>query len=387
MRLGRLVPLPYLAILSVLAAAPALVGCGAKTGLHLPDAELPDDAGQDAGLDEGPICRPAPLPLDQRGAEVLFVIDRSNSMNNSLDGDPNPLPGEPRRWDLLADALAFALSDTNMLLAVGGAFYPTFVESPQGPEEACEVESRVDLAPARGNADRLLEVFTTTGPAGGTPTAEGLRSALRYFDRNPSVDVPRFVVLATDGGPNCNPEVVEPTGVCEVCTGEPRLCDPNVVGEFWAYNCLDEERTLAVIGDLAVDRSIPVYVIGIDDPNRADLADVLDRMAVRGGRPRDVPGERLFYSVREPEDLRGALDEITGSIALCTFTLSGAPAPEDRVEVAFGDEPVARDTTRIEGWDFTAPDRSEITLYGGACARASTGEMPAAVVACPDGTP
>ena len=46
-------------------------------------------------------------------------------------------------------------------------------------------------------------------------------------------------------------------------------------------------------------------------------------------------------------------------------------------------EVLRRDGTRTEGWDFTASDRSEITLFGGACARATdTGGDVVATILC-----
>lgn len=357
------------------------LGCGAKTGLLIPDADTLPDSGMDAGID-APMCMPREVGLRRRGAQVVFVLDRSNSMDDTLRGDERD-PGDPRpsRWDIVGRTLGEVLVDADELLEVGAKFYPGLrAVDGRTPEEACSVDPGIDIPPGRGQVPALLSVFDTTIPAGGTPTAVALGEVERYLASRPAPGVPRFIVLATDGGPNCNPDTGVPTDIC-LCTGRPEDCDPT--SDFGPYNCIDDVRTLNTIRDLFDGLSIPVYVIGIDDPSRPDLADVLDRMAVAGGRPRDEPGGRRFYSVSRIADLRSALTTITDSIARCVFVVSPPPTVDARVELAVGGVRIARDGTRTEGWDFTAPDRSEITLFGGACERATaTGGEVVATILC-----
>ena len=360
-----------------------VVGCGAKTGLLIPDADVLPDAGMDAGTDAGTDagrCIPRDLELERRGAQVMFVIDRSNSMADTLDGR-EPQAGEPSRWNTVGDVLGQVLRSADPLIEVGGEFYPGIDSGMGGPEEACMVEPGIDLPPRPANAERLLRFFDETGPGGGTPTAVALGNVRDFFERTPAPFVPRFVVLATDGGPNCNPDTGVPFTEC-VCTGAPNDCAMSP--EFGPYNCLDEMRTLGVVDDVFA-AGIPVYVIGIDDPTRPDLADVLDRMADAGGRPREVPGSRRFYSVREIDDLRGALTSITDSIAQCVFTLDPAPTFDSELLVEIDGLAVARDRGRMEGWDYTRDDRSELTLFGAACQRVTNGGADVrATILCPD---
>jgi hypothetical protein len=367
-----------------IAAATLLsVGCGAKTGLLIPDSG-PDagmDAAMDAGVDTG-VCMPEELALERRGAQILFAIDRSNSMDDTIEGERRD-PGDPRpsRWDILGTTLGAVLADADPLLEIGAKFFPAV--QPEGrvtPEEACSVDLGIDIPPARNNVPALLATFARTGPGGGTPTAPALEEVQAFFERRPAFGVPRFVILATDGGPNCNPDTGVPPDRC-VCTGPPATCTDNP--EFGPYNCLDEPSTLPVIEAIFTTFDAPVYVIGLDDPMRPDLADVLDHMAVAGGRPREIPGERRFYSVRRTDDLRNALTTITDSIARCVFNVSPIPRPDASVELRVDDVLIARDGTRTEGWDFSAPDRSEITLFGGACERVTvTGGTVTAEILC-----
>ncbi len=371
--------------LGMLGIALVAASCGAKTGLLIPDAELPEDAGMDAPMDSGidsGICMPEPIALERRGAQVFFAIDRSNSMNNNLAGG-DATPFDPSRWDVLGRVLGeVLLADEDPLLELGAKFYPG-VDSmgAETPEEACVVDPGVDVRPARNNARRVLSFFESTLPAGGTPTASALEEIRAFYGSRPAPGIPRFVVLATDGGPNCNPDTGVPPARC-VCTGTPRdrFCDP--VSPFAPYNCLDDARSIEVVRALFEDLGVPVYVIGIDDPSRPDLADVLDEMALAGGRPREGAGRR-FYSVRDTDDLSGALTTITESIARCVFDLEPVPTADATVELRVDGVFIPRDATRTEGWDFTAPDRSEVTLFGGACARVTeTGGTVTADILC-----
>ncbi len=356
-----------------------LLSCGAKTGLLIPDADLPYDAGMDGGHDAGidaPMCRPQPVALSRRGAQVVFVLDRSNSMDDTIRGEDRE-PGDPRpsRWDILGATLGDVLRGGDPLLEIGAKIYPSVTEPISTPMEACAVDPGIDLAPGPGRVSRLIDLIESTIPAGGTPTAEALSAVEQFFIGRPAPGVPRFVVLATDGGPNCNPDPAVPLPEC-VCTGGPMDClDPT----FGPYNCIDERNTIEVISRLFGDLSVPIYVIGIDDPSRPDLADVLDRMAVAGGRPREEPGARRFYSVGRRAELEEALTTITETIARCVFELAPVPPLDATLELSVDGLIVAQDGTRSEGWDFTAPDRSEITLFGGACARIT--ESGAAVTA------
>jgi len=360
-----------------------LLGCGAKTGLKIPDAGDAPDAGMDAGYDSGvdaAACFPEPVALERRGAQVMFVVDRSNSMNDTLDGQ-DPIPGEPTRWNILGDTLTDVLEDRDPLLEIGAKFYPSVFGPIPGdmPMQACVVDMGIDVPPARGRLGRIRDLFNSTSPAGGTPTAAALNEVARFYASRPAPGVPRFVVLATDGGPNCSPDPPEDHTTC-LCTGGPMDCLDDVFGPL---NCIDDVRTIEVIRRLNEDLEIPVYVIGIDDPTRPDLADVLDQMAIAGGRPLgEEEATRRFYSVGERDELEGALTTIADTIARCVFELSPVPPPAARVEVAVDGLIIPRDGTRSEGWDFTAPDASEITIFGGACERvtATDGDVTAEIL-------
>ncbi len=379
--------------LSTLSLSLALAGCGAKTGLLVWDAQpesgidasdasdVPDapDASDVPDVPEAPpVCVPGRFELERRGAEVMFVIDRSNSMAFSLDGDPNPM-GEPTRWRVLSNALAALLPRFEASVSFGAKFYPQPIE-PANPdiEANCRALPGVELAPALNNATALLRFFTATAPGGGTPTFDGLTEAMTFLRARPGRGSARYIVLATDGGPNCNVMNPDPPSRCVCTSSDVNACRSNP--RVGIYNCLDATRTVARVREIASPTApgvpgIPVFVVGLDGSmtTRLDLLAVLDDMARAGGRPRPVvnPGDRAYYSVRDPADLANAFQTIVAPIARCAFVTPSRPDNPDEIEIELDGAPLARDTARADGWDWTDRDFGEITLFGPACARAT----------------
>lgn len=353
-------------LVSLALTIPAVVSCGAKTGLLVPDASHEPDADVEVDVDvevdaDSDTCRPRRVDIDRRVAEVMFTVDRSASMSWNLEGDV-AAPSETSRWEMLEDALYDTLYDVEHLIEVGAKFFPLRIDpgDPIGPEAACEIEPGIELEPAPYNTDELIDIFQRTLPEGGTPTAPALAEASDFMVENERPGVSQFIVLATDGGPNCNHGLSLPC----VCTGDPVFCDESLGG---VYNCLDDDRTLDVITRTFEDHGIPVFVIGIDDPTRWDLADFLDEMAIAGGRPRSEPSERRFYSVRREGELRDALDSITSNIARCLFVVDPDFAVNPRLEILLNGDVLVHDTSRFDGWDWTDPEAGELTLFGASC--------------------
>ncbi|MBO6935434.1 MAG: VWA domain-containing protein [Deltaproteobacteria bacterium] len=351
MRFLRSVPLALL-----------LLACGAKTGLLVPDLGEDADMGMDPDMPDLPTvdgCMDVPFPLAPRPAEVIFTIDRSTSMALGLDGLPPDDPSRSR-WQILGEVLEDSLRGEPLITA-GGKFFPEVVDpgGMLGPEDVCIVTTEVEVAPGPGSANRIVRVFRDTDPFGGTPTVDALQVSADFLRARTDPDVPQFIVLATDGGPNCNPPP-GPLGECD-CAGLPMSClDPT----FGRVNCLDDERAIRVIGDIA-DDGIPIFLVGFDDPTRPDLAEVLDDMAVAGGRPRPVGSSRRFYDVRDRTDLEEALGEITASVGRCLLVTDFVPTPGLQVQVRVDGVPIPEDP--IDGWQWRDGAGGELELMGDAC--------------------
>jgi hypothetical protein len=355
---------------TALAAAATLfsiASCGSRTGLFAADDLASDLARGDAAADavDEPVgCVPGTFVFELATAQLMFVLDRSGSMAFSLSGqDPLP-PGELSRWVTLRNALAQTILPFDGQLAMGAKFFPEVLpeDSLGDPADACRVDTGVAVAPAIGRANAILSVFDTTQPIGGTPTADAVRLGAQYLSGRRGVA--RTMILATDGAPNCNGALDAVTCTCTT----PRFdCarDPQV----GAFSCLDDGRTVGVIGDIFQQQNIPVYVIGIGSTESAQFLQVLDQMAVAGGRPR--AGTPKHYSAQSSAELGDALSTIRDSITKCTYLTPSAPTDPNAITVSIGGAQIARDPSHQDGWDWVDQAFGELAFFGPACDAAS----------------
>ena len=363
--------------------AVAIASCGSRTGLFgddgaisaLPDGALPDAfVPPDSGVDGKVPCVPGRFNFDLATAQLMFVIDRSGSMAFSLDGQQprngSLPPGVLSRWDTLRDALFQTITPFDNQLAMGAKFYPEVNAGGSAPaDEACRTDVGVPIAPARGNVSQIINVFDTTDPNGGTPTAEALRLAAQYITGTRGVA--RTMILATDGAPNCNGDLDQSRCTCTSVSGN---CATAPGGEF---NCLDDTRSISTITDIFQTTKIPVFVIGIGSTERPEFLKVLDDMAVAGGRPR--PTTPRHYNVQSSADLQSALTTISDSIAKCTYLTPSAPTDPNAISVEVNGKSIPRDPSHMNGWDWVDQAFGELAFFGPACAAASGGTTTAAI--------
>lgn len=356
-----------------------VASCGSRTGLFgtddalttladggmLPDGFVPPDGDVDGRVP----CMPGMFTFELATAQLMFVIDRSGSMAFSLDGQqPGPggnlPPGVMSRWDTLRDALFQTITPFDKQLAMGAKFFPEVNSGGMAPaDEACRTDVGVPIAPARGNVNQIINVFDTTDPNGGTPTAEALRLAAQYITGTRGVA--RTMILATDGAPNCNGDLDQTTCTCTSVSGN---CATAPGGEF---NCLDDVRSINAISDIFQKMMIPVYVIGIGSTERPEFLKVLDDMAVAGGRPRATTPRH--YNVQSAAELQSALTTISDSIAKCTYLTPSAPTDPNAISVQINGKSILRDPTHMNGWDWVDQAFGELAFFGPACAAASSG--------------
>lgn len=369
-RLGRALT----GALLVTTAFVALSSCGSRTGLFGTEAFLdgssPPDSGLDAPPDANP-CIPGKFTLDVATAQLMFVVDRSGSMAFGLSIDEPPPPGIPTRWEVLRDGLQSVVKPFDAQIAMGAKFFPEPPSDGADSEEACRTDVGTGIAPQRGNLSTILDVFDTTEPRGGTPTAEAVRLATQFVTQQRGVA--RTLVLATDGAPNCNPDLDPRTCVCTT-PNFPCSANPN----RGRYSCLDDARAVAAIRDVAV-QNIPVYVIGIGNSGNAQFNDVLDRMAIAGGRPRATTPRH--YNVQSASDMNVALQTIRDSVTACTFLTPSSPTDPNAITVEIGGVTIPRDTTHTDGWDWVDQAYGTIAFFGDACTQAGAAQV-SGVVSC-----
>lgn len=306
----------------------------------------------DSGM-EG--CDPQNFVLQQAPPpEVFLVVDRSGSM---LEEGSSP---GVTKWDELLAAIDLVTDQFESQIQFGLLMYPTGEQcATSGPQ--VQVGLMHKLA--------IIHQLGETTPNGGTPTAAALTNASHALEDLGNTGSEKFLILATDGGPNCNYFLsADPSCTCNL-TDQSYCCTnyPNDECYFGQY-CLDDINTVGVISDLHNNSTIDTFVIGL--AGTAQYAETLNEMAVAGGRPKG--GGTDYYDAADQNSLVTALTDIAGSVISCRIELEEAPDAPDYVHIYLDGEEVARDPAN--GWNYTDETHTAIELYGEACDTLKDGE-------------
>jgi len=343
-----------------LQASALLLGCAGVHGGGSPS----DGGGTGAGADGGPGASggarpgatggggraddvtPTPPPscgitthsAERLPPDVLIVLDRSLSMNDQvmpvmdLNGLLNCLLAGPcpSKWADMTKAIQASVSTSGNTIDWGLKFFPD--------DGACGVTDTAAVPVAPNNATAVNGAIAATQPGGATPTSAALASAGRYLmgltDANP-----RYVVLATDGQPNC------------------------AGGNM---GTADDAAAIAAVTSLA-GAGIPVFVIGIATQGTADAT--LTSMAMAGGKARAATPP--YYPVAVSADLVAALAAIGGQVVSCTFAI---PPPPDPGNVAVDADGMRVPKDPSNGWQY-GPGMTSIVLTGSWCANLQNGTL------------
>jgi len=337
-------------------------------------ADLGSTGGSNSGLGgEGGACGGEEVSADPVVANVLFVIDKSGSMDATPDGFTDS------KWDTLVSSLGAALDAVQDDIQMGLKLYP----SGDTDTDACALEGGVDVDVAPG-ADALPDIdaaLADATPDGQTPTAAALQLALDYFKEGAgsSLEGEGFVVLATDGGPNCGTsdscvpaEGCQPSDDCgldaaETCTINIEDCGgAGCPGEgsycLESTQCLDDAATLDAVTALA-DAGIKTIVLGM--PGSEAYQDVLDALAVAGGMPAQLTSPK-YHKVEDADGLSQTLEDITkGVIRSCDILAEEPPPDPSLVNVFIDGEVVPKDPDN--GWQFGDSTNTFIQIVGSYC--------------------
>lgn len=284
---------------------------------------------------------------------ILLVIDKSGSMNADDTGGQ-------RKWDAARNALSGVVQNLESQIEFGLMLYP----NGDANNDVCrEGNLREDVQPT--NAADIIDELNNTEPGGGTPTAATLGQARAALDALGEGDGgARAVILATDGGPNCNESLDGDTCRCVSTNAQDCIDFPG--------NCLDDSNTIGAAAALNAS-GYPVFVAGIDGSEA--FSDVLNALATAGGTAQ--AGGTAFYGVDDQAQLEQAIEDIAIRVGICRFDLPANFTASDATVTVNGAD-VARDTSRINGWDQVDPNTIE--LFGVPCSDAVNGGAGATVV-------
>jgi len=314
------------------------------------------DAGPTAGFDGGPRPDAPTFPDPDAGCEttepvattiigdppdMLLTVDISGSMCSPLF---SMIGSMTTKLKIMKDALDSLVESKEgrinfglMLFPADNMCAPGTVRNDIAPRNAGPIQTTLD-----GLRTGFFDCATAHG--GATPTHTSLDAALDYYGTIPVNEIGRYVLLATDGLPNCGP----------------------VLEDGSTEETVDE--TVAAIEALAA-ADIQTYVLGFGADITGDPS-ALNRMATAGGT--GTP-----YSATSAAELDAALDSIAAEIIppSCTIELDGPERDPRLFQVSFdGGELIPRDTEHRMGWDYD-PATNTITFYGEHCDMVKDGEV------------
>ena len=154
----------------------------------------------------------------------------------------------------------------------------------------------VGIAPSNGTA--VADAIAQTTPGGSTPTRDAITFGTSYLQSLPDTN-PKFLLLATDGLPNC------PVGCAAMTTGNLACTTTDNPTEDVAVEA-------AVM--MAAAQGIKTFVVGIG--NVATAQSTLNQLALDGGEAQ-TGGATSYYAATDEAALEAALTSIVRKIAGC----------------------------------------------------------------------
>lgn len=307
--------------------------------------------GSDGGGSQGPSnsCDVQIVRATQAVPDMLVVLDRSSSM--LPDGNDQGAD----RWAGSVSAVVDVTRAFDERVNFGLVTYPgPQATGKRGDPNACSTGAlRVGIDANRG--DTIASTLGMTRPGGYTPTAATLREVAKVYAMrevgDQTVVAPRYILLVTDGDPNCA------NG-----TSSPISNDP-----------VARQQTIDAIAALTKS-GVQTFVVGYQT-GTTDFAATLDQMASAGGT-----GQSKHRSVESGADLTAVFEDIAGRAVSCSYTLEAPVEDHDYVVVTVAGK--KRDyQAPNDGWSL-GPDNQTVTVTGAACDEVRKGATFSVQVVC-----
>lgn len=297
------------------------------------------DVGPMGGTGGDTSCGQSNVPLQMLPPDVLMVQDKSSSMNDDKnDKSCSGGCGANSKWAQVSAAMENVVMATQATVNWGLKFF--------GNDSSCGVTAGATVDVAPNNYGAIQTAFTGTSPSSYTPTEVAMNSATAYMMtlKDPN---PKYLLLATDGLPNCAP------GAAKVTT------DDSAGAEMAVTN--------------AKTAGFPTFVVGIATAADAMATTTLNQMAVNGGVPQ-AGAATSYYAVSDTATLEAALNSILSGIVSCTISVPPDPPANSTIGIsvttANGDIAVPSDPTN--GWSYST-DMKSILFNGTACSSLMNG--------------
>jgi hypothetical protein len=294
-------------------------------------------------------CAAIDQPLNKLPPDILIVLDASGSMNQDTNnGDCGGTCGAMSKWALLTPALNQVVMQTQGDVNWG---LKIFADT----DSTCGVApNTVAVQIAENNAAAIATQIANRTDASGqvtmgsrTPTRLAENAAVTYL-KTVQAQNPKFILLATDGQPNC------------AASGS---------------NTADDTPGSVAAVTAAMAAGYPTFVVGISAPAGA-ANDALNMMAVAGGYPR--AGSPQYYPATSAAEFAAVLQTLVTIAGTCVFPVPDPPngdTDRNHIGVKVNGNEISQDTSHANGWDYTSDAHTAVQIYGPNCDAIEAGNV------------
>jgi hypothetical protein len=301
----------------------------------------PSGQGGLTGQGGGQQCGAVPKSSSKLPPDILIVQDASGSMNEDATNTScgNAGCGATSKWALMIPAINQVVAQTETTVNWGLKFF--------ADSGACGVNNNaaVPVGPMNASAIAagLMGRTSTNGgvmTGGSTPTRTAVNAAVTYLTGVQETN-PKFIVLATDGQPNCPAMGSQSTD--------------------------DSPGAIAAV-TAAAGKNIPTFVVGIATAGGTAEA-TLNSMAVAGGYPQ-MGQATQYYPVTSTAEFAAVLQTLVTVATTCTFSIPTPPTNDgttsrEDISVTGDTGPIPQDANN--GWTYSDTTHTSITLNGSSC--------------------
>jgi hypothetical protein len=343
------------------------------------------------------------LEVNKKKPNLMFLVDKSGSM-----GFPISATVPDKRIDALRLTMDGLLKARGTTVRVGLTFFPPEKEGQCIPAKAVNIPlpgkmvSDDDLPALQAKANSIITSINGVQPLGGTPSAKSLEFVGGKdvaFDSTDDRD--NYVLLLTDGLPNCNDGLRGAIcGKKDAAGNQADSAPPDCISTAtmpWADSyckaapgvglnqCLDRGGLVEAVKGLAA-KNITTIVVGFGaDTAGGAAAETLNIAAKQGGFTRACPAgggpcgpgnpcdpvlkicTSQFFQASSPTELASTLADIFARIddpKPCEIALKSQPSDDRLVAVLIDGVNVARGP---DSWTYTS---GAVTLQGKLCEEA-----------------
>jgi hypothetical protein len=256
----------------------------------------------------------------------------------------SPGCGANSKWALMTAAINQVVSQTETEVNWG---LKLFADA----GGACGVSLNVAVPVAPMNASAIAtalagrtDAFGNVTNGSSTPTRAAENAAVTYLSTLTDPN-PKFILLATDGQPNCP-----------------------------ASGSMANDDSAAAIAAVAAAKTagFPTFVVGISAGGAAEQ--VMNQMAVEGGYPQTNQATQ-YYPVSSTAEFATVLRSLVATANTCMLNLPPAPTNDgttSRADIEVkgttsGGGVTAIPQNAIDGWTYADAGKTTIALHGTAC--------------------